>query len=141
MCSLAKQAPAALLALLLAAAALGCAAQGAPAGGAAAAAAGNAAVAGGSGSSGGGGDPAGELPRSEAPTERTVCNPATLSSLKPVPCTAEQEADSLASLAAETPSAADAAAAVFDGSTCDPADAGGYTQVGCSQIVYRMPRF
>lgn len=58
-----------------------------------------------------------------------MCNEASLSALKPVPCTEEQEADALASLAADTPSAADAAAAVFDGSTCDPADAGGYTQI------------
>lgn len=103
-----QPASAALLAVLISAVALVCAAQEAPAG------------------------PTpvedGSLPTAEPHTARTVCNPATLNSTRPIPCTEDQEADALADLAADTPSAADAAAAVFDTSTCDPADAGNYTE-------------
>lgn len=58
----------------------------------------------------------------------SVCNPASLNSAKPVPCTEEQEADALADLMVDTPSSSDPQAAVFDTSICDPADPGGYTQ-------------
>lgn len=58
----------------------------------------------------------------------SVCNPASLNSSKPVPCSEEQEQDAFQDLLIDTPSSSDPAAAVFDSSTCDPADAAGYTQ-------------
>ncbi len=58
----------------------------------------------------------------------SVCNPASLNSSKPVPCTDEQEADAINDLLIDTPSSSDPLAAVFDTSVCDPADPEGYTQ-------------
>lgn len=68
-------------------------------------------------------------PLPTAPPITSVCNPDSLTGTDPPePCTKEQEAAALADLAADMPSSQDVLAAVFDTSTCDPADPGGYTE-------------